>query len=516
MSNTRKRAVVYPRVSGVVQEDGTSLDTQAAAMMNMASGVGYMIAPEDVLPEVGTGVNLFRPVLDKIRGMAAAGEIDALFAYSTDRLARDPFDLLLLVREFNGHGVEVYFVQDPSDNSPEGELVRFVLGYSAGREHAQIRERTIRGRLAVARAGRMPVSAPVYGYDYERLTKTRLVNEEEAAVVRRIFRLYVDGWSMYRIAKKLNLEGVPSKTGKPWTVGGIRDVLSNATYIGLDYYGKTKEVEGMDGKRRRVAVPREDWIEIRGYTQAIISEAEFQKAQERLGSVQERYRGRSVRRYFLTGIVLCGLCESPVSGNGGVGRHSYYRCNKTRIVAAPGAEVVQCRASGIPMAWLEDQVWSQVVAMVRDPSGIIADLELNVQTGGGEIGKEIERLRSEVRKAEQERVRVFRQYRRGKAPEELIDAEMEQVSAMLEDLQRRLKALEEQRESDENTAAAGERIRHYCRMVSAGLEGLDADGKRALMLRLGVGVLAVKGDLMITAQIDSGFVVNEDTTCSRQ
>ena len=515
MSENRKRAVGYPRVSGAVQEDGTSLDTQAAEMMKLANAMGYQIDPEDILPEVRTGVHVFRPQLDKIRGMAAAGEIDALFVYTTDRLSRDPVDLLVLLREFKVHGVEVYFVQDPSDNSPEGELVNFVRGFSAGREHAMIRERTMRGKRAVARGGRMPVGSPhgTYGYDYDLTSKKLSVNEEEAEVVKRIFRLYVEGWSMFRVAKKLNVEGIPSKSGVFWSVTALRGVLSHTSYIGVDYYGKTKLVRGVDGKYQQVDVPREEWIEIRGYSPVIICEAMFQKAQERLEITQERYRGKNARRYLMTGTAVCGFCGCPISGTGGGGKYRYYRCNGRRAEHPPNFdEAARCPAERIDAAWLEEQVWFRVVAMVRDPSGIITDLELNFQTGGGEIGKEINRLRSEVRKAEQEKVRVFRQYRRGKVSEEFLDAEMGEVSATLEGLRRRLAALEEQRLKEESVVAAGERIRDYCLRVSASLEGLDADGKRALMSRLGVKVVAVKGDLMITAEIDPGFVANEGSS----
>ena len=103
--------------------------------------------------------------------------------------------------------------------------------------------------------------------------------------------------------------------------------------------------------------------------------------------------------------------------------------------------------------------------MVQDPSPIIADFGLNLRTGGGEIGKEIERLRREVGQAEQEEVRVFRQYRRGMVREELLDAEMGEVLARLEDLRGRLSVLEEQSKRQENVVAAGERIRDYCQRV---------------------------------------------------
>ena len=518
MSAKRKKALGYARVSAAIQEDGTSLDTQTAAIINLAKSMGYEIGPEDVLREVGTGITLDRLVLDKIRSMAAAGELGALFVFNTDRFSRDPVDLLVLIREFNARGVEVHFVRDPSDASPYGELVKFILGFSSNQEHAKIRERTLNGRIAVARGGRVPTGSPygVFGYDYNLATKQRVVNEKEAEVVRRIFRLFIEGWSQYRIAKKLNQEGVPTKTGTLWAGGGIKDVLLNTSLISLDYYGKTKEVVGEDGKRKRVPAPREEWIEIRGYTPAIIPEPIFQKAQERLDVTQERYHGKNARRHLLTGFAVCGLCGSGISGNGGDVKNRYYRCNQRQQKYAGVSDPERCRATGIGVSWLEDQVWSRVVAMVQDPSPIIADFGLNLRTGGGEIGKEIERLRREVGQAEQEEVRVFRQYSRGKVREEVLDAEMGEVLARLKDLRGRLSVLEEQSKRQENVVAAGERIRDYCQRVSAGLDELDADGKRALLSRLGVKVLAVKGDVMITAELDAGFVVNEDTTCNRR
>ena len=100
MLRKRKRQIGYARVSAGIQEDGTSLDTQTSAIINLAKSMGYEIGPEDVLREVKTGVTVDRPVLDEIRGMAAADELSALFVYSTDRFSRDPVDLLVLIREF--------------------------------------------------------------------------------------------------------------------------------------------------------------------------------------------------------------------------------------------------------------------------------------------------------------------------------------------------------------------------------------------------------------------------------
>ena len=348
-------------------------------------------------------MTLERPQLSKLRHMAANGEIEALFVFTSDRLARDPVELLVLLREFADCGVEVHFVQEPPDSTPEGELVSFVRGHVGRVEHAKIRERTLCGKMATARAGRMPVgaSSQPYGYDYDLQPKKRVVNEEEAKVVRRTFRLYAEGWSMFRIAKTLNAEGIPSKTGVAWSVTVIKLMLSNESYFGVDYYGRKKTVRTGRGKGKQVRTPKEEWVKITGYTPPIIEGSSFWKVQERRNETQERYQSRTYRRYRMTGFVRCGWCGAAVVGAGYVGKYWYYRCQSRTSEAVLGTQgcVVADTING---AWLADQVWSHVVAIVRDPSGAIADLEVNFRTGCGDIGQKIERLRREVQRVKQE------------------------------------------------------------------------------------------------------------------
>ena len=130
MSKNQNRAVAYARINLVAQADGTSLDTQTAEMARLAKETGHLIGPGDVLREIASGASLDRPQLNKLRRMAAAGELDALFVYNIDRLSRDLVHLLTLMREFEAHGVVVHIVRGPSYFTPEDELVRLVLGFS--------------------------------------------------------------------------------------------------------------------------------------------------------------------------------------------------------------------------------------------------------------------------------------------------------------------------------------------------------------------------------------------------
>ena len=505
MSKNQNRAVAYARINLVAQADGTSLDTQTAEMARLAKETGHLIGPGDVLREIASGASLDRLQLNKLRRMAAAGELDALFVYNLDRLSRDLVHLLTLMREFEAHGVVVHIVRGPSDPSPEGELVRLVLGFCEQQWCARIREHTIRGKDFAARSGRMPTGMRVQpdGYNLDPETKKRVVNEVEAEVVVRVFSLYAEGVHMHRIVNMLNAEGVRTKTGKAWSRVALHRMLCNTSYIGVDYYGKTRSVGGRRGNSKRVAAPREEWIEMSGYTPAIISKEMFEKVQERLGEAQARFRGDRAHPRFLVGSVRCGSCDASMAVRGGAGKHWYYRCSgASRSGAQQGAGSGECRARAVKADWLEDLVWSHVVAIVRDPSGVTADLELNRQERAGELGQEIERLRGEVQKEEQGEVRLLKLCREGTLRLELLVASMEESSTLLADLRVRLAELDEQREREENALAACERVREYCLMVSAKLEELDPACKRALMARLGVKVLVVEGEVTITAEID--------------
>ena len=288
MSEKKGKFVAYARVAAASPEGGTSLDTQTAVCVELAVSEGYSEVDAIVLHEVWSGVVLDRPQLTVARRMAADDEIKALFVSSIDRLSRDAVDLLMLMREFSTHGVDVHFVQGPSDSGPQAEFFNAFIGLCANYERSKRRTQTVRGMAAVASTGRMVtgVHAQPYGYDRDPTTGNRVINEVEAEVVVRVFGLYADGLSLFRIAKLLNAEGVKTKKGKPWSPVGLLGMLSNASYIGVDYYGKSRTVLEQRSVRKRVSVLRDERMEIRGYSPPVVPEDLFDVVNERLGGLK--------------------------------------------------------------------------------------------------------------------------------------------------------------------------------------------------------------------------------------
>jgi site-specific DNA recombinase len=214
-------AAIYPRVSDPNGEakDSAGLATQETACRRYAEERGYAVSEEYIYRESHTGVELWeRPKLTALRQALRDRAIDAVIVYAIDRLSRDPVHLGVILTEADHAGVAVEFVTEPLDNSPEGQLIRFVRGYAAKIEHEKIKERTQRGIRARVQRGRPLVGCkPLYGYRWVNGPdgkKERLeIDPETAPVVRRIFRDVVNGTPLRSLAVAFHEEGIPPPRG---------------------------------------------------------------------------------------------------------------------------------------------------------------------------------------------------------------------------------------------------------------------------------------------------------------
>ncbi len=207
----------YARTSTIQQGDGTSIATQLERCRTKAERMGYTVKDEFVWPDTRSGEDPESAALDSMLKAVRQRLVDAVFVYTSDRLSRDPLHLLVLIQEFQDAGVLLEFVDGQLEDTPEGRLVLYVQGYAAQKERRQIAERTMRGKEAVARSGRLScgTGAGMYGYDYDPIAKTRTINEEQAAIVRLMFQMAFDGVSPYLIGVDLADRGIsrPQRRG---------------------------------------------------------------------------------------------------------------------------------------------------------------------------------------------------------------------------------------------------------------------------------------------------------------
>ena len=508
-----KKAGLYARVSDLPQaKDGTSMGTQEDHCQARAEQAGYTVSEEFVWREIWMGEDLGRPMLGRMLSAVRQKLVDAVFVYDLDRLARDPLDLLIIVQEFQDAGVLLEFVQGKLEDTPEGRLVMYVQGYAAQKERRQIIERTMRGKEAVARSGRLPngTGAGIYGWDYDPVTKTRTINEAESNVVTMIFQWYLAGKSRHWIACRLNELNIPSKKGCKWHPLTVGRILTNPACTGVQLYGENRYRKVKGGKIEVTPRAESEVIKITGFTPQVISPGLFEQVQQRLASPQAR-RTRAVNQYLLTGFAKCPLCGSPIVGACLNKKYRYYRCRGTVPTASRPAI---CNARYIRADAFEEFVWSRISEIVLDPAVLVAELRQHFGTGDGDTGREMAKLRREIRDLKSQQMRLLEQRGRDVIDQDLLELQIGPVKALSDEKELALRVLEEQERLRDDAADVERRIVEQCHRLVERLDTLDFDGKRALFSALGLKVEATREDVSITVVLDPKFTTTEQTLAS--
>ena len=234
------RVAVYIRWSTEDQGDGTTLAVQREATEAYVRSQGWQLDPARIFVDDGhSGGSLARPALDRLRHLVAEGEVDCVVVYKLDRLSRSVLDTVnLVLKEWEGR-CHLKSAREPIDTaSAMGKQFFYLLVSYAEWERNTIRERTLAGKLRRAREGRNPGFAPPYGLRKGAEAGSFAPVPEEAAVVRRIFDLYLAGLGARAIAGTLNAEGLRARGARPWGEGGVRAILANRLYAGEIAYGR--------------------------------------------------------------------------------------------------------------------------------------------------------------------------------------------------------------------------------------------------------------------------------------
>lgn len=238
-----KRIGAYIRVSTEDQaREGHSLDEQLDRIKAFCKFKGYKICK--IYREDGKSAKDMkgRPEFQKMLNDVCNGVIDGVCIYKLDRLTRSIKDLeeiLVLLEEQNCDLVSV--TEDINTSNAFGKFfVRLVI-LLAQLEIEQTKERTIMGLVGTVKQG-IPIGKLPLGYKRDefnediKLRKRAIIDEETAPTIRRIFNLYLKGYSYYYIAEKLKEEGNNLMQWKDWA---IQQIINNKLYCGDIEHRKT-------------------------------------------------------------------------------------------------------------------------------------------------------------------------------------------------------------------------------------------------------------------------------------
>src|ERR1700674_2037690 len=243
-----KTAAIYARVSSDKQKEENTIASQTAALVVFAAEQSYAVPAEWIFEDEGySGASLIRPGLERVRDLAAEGELDAVLVYAPDRLSRRYAYQILLIEELARAGVETLFIRSPRATTAADQLLLQFQGMIAADAREQIPERSRRGKRHRARQGQVSVlSGAPFGYRYVRKNEQSAayyeINEVEAPVVRLVYERYtVQGLSIGAITRVLNEQRIPTRkqTGR-WERSTVWAMLRNPAYKGAASFGKTR------------------------------------------------------------------------------------------------------------------------------------------------------------------------------------------------------------------------------------------------------------------------------------
>jgi site-specific DNA recombinase len=255
-------AAIYARVSTEDQGKGYSIPTQIEACQKLAERAGYTVPESYIILDEGlSGTTMDRPGLRKVRDLVSVQAIAAVMVIDPDRLSRNLGHQLLLAEEFERAHVKLAIVSHRLEQGPEGWLFFQMRGALAEYERAKILERTRRGMVGRIQAGHAWGTGVPLGYRYipEPHGGRWEVDEDEAALVRRIFTLCLSGLSTRKIATQLTVERIPTPSQrhmdhrthkKPplgvWGHPTVRRILTNPAYMGQAVRGGAAEHDEND------------------------------------------------------------------------------------------------------------------------------------------------------------------------------------------------------------------------------------------------------------------------------
>ncbi len=224
------RAAIYARMSTEDQaREGYSIPSQLKRLHAYCKAKGWTVAGEFV-DEGYSGRTTDRPAYKRM--MESKDDWDVLLVLKMDRIHRDSQNFAAMMDNLNAWGKQFNSMQEKFDTTTAmGRFVMDIIQRIAQLESEQIGERVKVGMLQKAKSASGYLGSGVpFGYD---IVDGRLIlREDEAEIVRFIYRSYLYGRSLSEIADSLNERGIPTKKGKVWKKQTVSNILRNPLYAG--------------------------------------------------------------------------------------------------------------------------------------------------------------------------------------------------------------------------------------------------------------------------------------------
>ncbi len=327
-----KNVIIYARYS-TDRQDEQSIETQVALGHAFAKDRGWTVeAVYDDRAISGTKLKS-RPGIQALLRRIKRGGVNVLLCMSVDRISRDMEHSTGILKQLRHHGVELWTVQNAAPVNDMELGLRSIISHDM---IEQTRYKTREGMKTAVRKGKA-AGGIAYGYAAklvydergDRIPGLREINEEQAEIVRWIFRQFVLGRSPQAMAIELNnrIPPVPGPRGLKWrdtAIRGARDrrvgILNNETYIGRLIFNRRTFSKNRETEQREARMNDEsDWVVSDVPDLRIIDDELWAKVKQRQIEVEALFNHTKTNRLnrthrpsnVLSGLLECAHCGGP-------------------------------------------------------------------------------------------------------------------------------------------------------------------------------------------------------------
>lgn len=366
------RAAIYARYSTDLQSE-KSIEDQVELCRAYAARGGLVVVATFEDRAISGASTVQRTGWRSLMAAAEAGRFDVVIAEDVDRIARDEADYHAARKRLVFGGVQIHTAHTGPISGIEGSVRAMMSAYFLENLAHKVR----RGLAGVVRSGRH-AGGSVYGYRQIAGKPGELVvDEAEAAIVRRILAAYAAGEAPRAIAGELNRDGVPAPRGGVWnasTIGGSRQrgtgILRNELYRGRLVWNRVRMIKDPDTGRRisRVNAPGERQAVDVPHLAIVPPELAAAVDARATGRAGTPHRARPV--HLLSGLLKCGACGS------GMAVHDHHK-GRTRIRCSRYVESGTCDHS---RRYYLEAIEGTVLAGLRDELANPSAIRLLVET----------------------------------------------------------------------------------------------------------------------------------------
>lgn len=309
LKSSSKRIAAYCRVSTDNEDQANSFESQQRYFREYIERNPDWELFEVFADEGITGTNTKkRKEFNRMIACAKHGDFDLIITKEISRFARNTLDSIYFTRELKRYGVGVIFMNDNINTlDADAELRMTIMASIAQEESRKTSERVKWGQKRRMEQG-VVFGRSMLGYDVR--GGRMYINEEGAAIVRRIFHKFVnEGKGTHVIARELKEEGIQPMRVKEWQNTVILRVIRNEKYCG-DLVQKKTYTPDFLSHEKKYNRGQEDFVILKDHHEPIISRELFERANRMLDakSLSQEAKAKHSNRYAFSGKIKCGCC----------------------------------------------------------------------------------------------------------------------------------------------------------------------------------------------------------------